>query len=146
MHKHQDTLRELNKDLPLQDKIEYIHKLIIEKHDFIERVSIALYDPQTGMLSTYANSTTGASPLNHYQASLSSVPSLQEIVLNGRPRVANDLSIYQGSKTTHSRSITERYAASYTLPMFNKGDFFGFIFLMPGRKIVSRPMSCFSWI
>ncbi len=134
MHEHQDTLRELNKDIPLQDKVEYIHKLIIEKHEFIERVSIALYDPKTDMLSTYANSTTGTSPLNHYQASLSSVPSLQEIVLNGRPRVANDLSIYQGSKTTHSKSITARYAASYTLPMFNKGDFFGFIFFNAQQK------------
>ncbi len=134
MHEHQDTLRELNKDIPLQDKVEYIHKLIIEKHEFIERVSIALYDPKTDMLSTYANSTTGTSPLNHYQACLSSVPSLQEIVLNGRPRVANDLSIYQGSKTTHSKSITARYAASYTLPMFNKGDFFGFIFFNAQQK------------
>jgi hypothetical protein len=42
---HNDVLEELNKLVPLQDKLQATHKSIADLFPFIVRIAIAIYDP-----------------------------------------------------------------------------------------------------
>ena len=44
---HQDTLANLHENLPLTDKLEFLHQVIREDFPFIDRVAIALFDEKT---------------------------------------------------------------------------------------------------
>ena len=96
MYDYQDTLVELNKNTSLSEKIRFIHGVLKRRFSFIARVSVALYDPKSDMLKTFIDSSGGDQPLVHYQATLSDSPSLQEILVEGRPRVVNDLDVHGG--------------------------------------------------
>jgi len=129
MFDHKDSLGDLNKHLPLKDKIVSAHRVISEKFDFIARISIALYDPETRMLKTYINSSGDDNPLEHYQVSLDNAKSLKEILDKGLPRVVNKLATFEKGTQEHTKKISRQgYASSYTMPMFHGGTFFGFLF------------------
>lgn len=65
----------------------------------------------------------------HYQAIIDSAPSLVEMLKRGRTRVINNMLTTEHGEHEHSRRIgRDGYTASYTLPMFNNGDFIGFLF------------------
>lgn len=129
MQTHHDVLGELNRSGPLTEKLRFLHDFLASKHEFIDRIAIAIHDPQTDMLRTYADSTRGPSPLQHYERRLSDVPSLKHLVDSGHPRVINDLSAHAASDAEHAKRIAEHgYAASYTLPMYDNGVFQGFVF------------------
>jgi HD-GYP domain-containing protein (c-di-GMP phosphodiesterase class II) len=132
---HKDTLEHLNGNHPLPEKLRFIHDTLAQRLDFIERIAVAVYDPKSDLLKTFIHSSGDATPLSHYQAPLSESASLREIIKVGRPRVVNDLSIFTSSDKTHSQRIqTQGYAASYTLPMYRQGKFFGFIFFNASRS------------
>lgn len=125
----QNNLAVLNDNRPLSEKLEYLHQVIKGRYDFIERLAIAVYEPKTDLLKTFIHSSGKANPLNHYHAKLSDSRSLQAVMECGTPRVVNDLSIFDTNDKPHSDRIrAQGYRSSYTLPMFNKNDFFGFIF------------------
>jgi HD-GYP domain-containing protein (c-di-GMP phosphodiesterase class II) len=75
--------------------------------------------------------------LEHYQVSLDKVPSLKAILDKGLPRIVNNLLTFEEGQHEHSKRIGRQgYAASYTLPMFNNGVFFGFIFFNSDKSDV----------
>lgn len=134
---HYDALEELNKHIPLREKLIATHKSVSEIFPFIVRIAIAIYDPQTSVLKTYLHSSGDDNPLDHYQALLDEAPSLKQILKKGLPRVANNLLTFEnGEHEYHERIGRQGYAASYTLPMFNNGIFFGFIFFNADKKNV----------
>lgn len=135
MYMHQDTLAMLNASGSVGDKLRVIHELLGEQVSIVERISVALYDARTGNLRTYADSSSAVGAvLHHYQAQLDAVPSLKEVVNQGRPRVIRDMSIYGASSTRHSRNLLkEGYHTSYTLPMYQNGNFQGFVFFNAKR-------------
>jgi HD-GYP domain-containing protein (c-di-GMP phosphodiesterase class II) len=135
MFSHQDVLSALNGKLPLPEKIKFIHDLLKERFDFIDRISVAVYDPKTDLLKTFLHSSGGDDPLSLYSAKLSDSASLQEILKAGRPRLANDLDVFRNVPAVHARSIAaQQYQSSYTMPMFLNGEFFGFLFFNSCRK------------
>jgi len=137
MTEHHDALEELNKHLPLREKLIATHRSMSEVFPYIVRIAIAIYDPETSVLKTYLHSSGEESPLENYQALLDDAPSLKEILRKGLPRVANSLLTFEDGKHEHTRRIGRQgYKASYTLPMFNNGAFFGFIFFNSDRKDV----------
>jgi len=93
MYEHQDVLDQLNKDLPLREKLRYVHGVVQERFEFIDRLAVAVYDPKTDLLKTFVDSSGEDQPLNHYQARLADAPALREVLEKGRPRVVNDLGI-----------------------------------------------------
>ena len=97
---------------------------------FIVRIAIAIYDPETRVLKTYVHSSGDDNPLEHYSAQLDDAPSLKKMLETGTPRVINNmLTFEQGVGGEHTRRLGRYgYAASYTMPMFDNGVFFGFIF------------------
>jgi len=137
MTEHHDVLAALNQHAPLCDKIESAHKAVNKLFPFIARVSIALYDPDTNILKTYLHSSDDENPLPNYQTSLDNAPSLKELVKNGLPRVINNMLTFDNGQREHTKRIGRSgYAASYTLPMFNNGTFFGFIFFNSSEQDV----------
>ncbi len=129
MADHKDALEKLNYHAPLQEKLFATHKSISEIFPFIVRIAIAIYDPDTSILKTYIHSSGDDNPLNHYQARIDDLPSLKDLLISGLPRVINNMVTFDNGEHEHTRRIGRQgYAASYTLPMFNNGRFFGFIF------------------
>jgi len=137
MFEHKDALSALNGKLPLQDKIGYVHGLLKDRFDFIDRISVALYDPKTDLLKTFVHSSDDELPLVLYSAKLAGSESMQEILKIGRPRVVNDLDIFNNVPAEHTRRIAAiQYKSSYTMPMFQNGEFCGFLFFNSHLKNV----------
>ena len=129
MFQHRDALEALNKHAPLKEKLVCAHEVVKQRFPFIARIAITIYDPETKVLKTYLFSGGKDNPLDHYQALLDEAPSLKEILKKGRPRVVNNLVTFENGKHEHTYRIGRHgYAASYTMPIFNAGDFLGFIF------------------
>ena len=129
MTDHKDALEKLNQHVPLQEKLIATHKSISEFLPFIVRIAIAIYDPETSILKTYMHSSGDDNPLDHYQSHIDDAPSLKDLLDSGLPRVINNMVTFENGENEHTRRIGRQgYAASYTLPMFNNGRFFGFIF------------------
>jgi len=137
MTEHIDQLSNINKFLPLKEKLISTHKSINEAFPFIVRIAIALYDAKTESLKTYLHSSGADNPLEHYQTPLENAPSLKKILDQGLPRVVNNLITFDDGEHEHTRRIGRSgYAASYTLPIFNDGEFIGFIFFNSDKKEV----------
>lgn len=126
---HTDTLESLNANVPLREKLAETHRVLNGYLPFVARVAVALYDPKTTLLKTYVQSSDTDDPMPHYQARLSETPSLQALLAEGKPRVINNMVTFEGEGHEHSRRLGRQgYAASYTMPMFSNGGFFGFVF------------------
>jgi HD-GYP domain-containing protein (c-di-GMP phosphodiesterase class II) len=129
MFEHHDALEELNQPISLRDKLIAAHKSAREIFPFITRIAIALYDPETKILKTFLHSSGDENPLEHYQVSIDNAPSLKEILDKRLPRIINNQFTVEHGEHEHTQRIGRQgYAASYTLPMFNDGEFIGFIF------------------
>ncbi len=129
MFDHIDILDELNKHLPLKEKLRSAHQVIKKTMPFIARIAVAVYDPETRVLKTFIHSTDEENPLENYQISLDDAVSLKKIIDKGLPRVVNNMVTFDNGTKEHTRRIGRAgYAASYTMPMFNDGEFLGFIF------------------
>lgn len=123
------TLGDLNKHLPLKKKLVITHQIIKQTLPFVERVAITLYDPKTRYLKTFINSDDSDDPFDNYQSLIDDSPSLKHIVESGLPRIINKPITIEENAREHTKRIGRSgFAASYTIPMFNKGDFLGFIF------------------
>ena len=135
MFDHNDTLEELNKNLPLGEKLSSVHKTIQKQFGFVDRIAVAIYDHKTDMIKTYLHSSNEQQPFHHYQTSLADSSSLMEIVKHRKPRVVNDLEIFSKGTHEHTKRIKKQgYASSYTMPMFINDVFFGFVFFNSNQK------------
>ncbi len=129
MSEHIDALDTLNSQASLKEKIVSTHEILKKKLPFIARISITLYDPETEILKTFLHSSGDDNPLEHYQSSLSESHSLKKLLEKAQPRVINNLLTFEQNGKEHSKRIGRQgYAASYTMPIFQKGNFTGFLF------------------
>ena len=128
MH-YKDILEPLNTQTSIRDKLVHCHKIVRQQIPAIDRIAVTIYDPATAVLKTYIHSSGEDDPLSLYQAKLDEAPSLKAILDEGRPRVINNMLTFEDGSHEHTQRIGRQgYAASYTLPMFYNGNFFGFIF------------------
>ncbi len=129
MSDHIDSLDDLNRHIPLKEKLISAHKAIKKSLPFVVRIAVAIYDPETRILKTFIHSSESENPLENYQALIDDAPSLKNIIEKGLPRVINNMVTIDDGSKEHTRRIGRAgYAASYTMPIFNDGDFLGFIF------------------
>lgn len=136
MFKHRDIFDGLNKSLPLEEKVGALLNEIRARFPAIERIAVALYEQKTDWVKTYLASG-GENPLQHYSTKLSEAPSLQAILKKGRPRVVNDLGVFDQGQHKHTQAIrAQGYGSSYTMPMYVSGTFFGFLFFNSRDKDV----------
>lgn len=135
----QCTLTELNKNISLSDKLDYIRSTLQERYPFIHRISVAIYDQKTGMLKSFLQSSDHHDPLSHYQARLSDSDSLMSIVYTNQGRVIHDLENFKETPKLHcQRILSLGYKSSVTLPMAMNCDLFGFIFYNSREKHVFK--------
>ncbi len=129
MDEHQDLLDALNKNIPLREKLGYMHGVLSDRFDFVDRVAVAVYEPKTDVLSSYLDSSRDDRRTEHYYVELSSETLLLDILKQGTPRIVEELKIFSDNNPSHSRRASDKgYRSSYTMPMFMNGNFFGFVF------------------
>jgi HD-GYP domain-containing protein (c-di-GMP phosphodiesterase class II) len=133
---HPDLLNELNKKITVSEKINFIHRVVRQQCDFVHRIGVAVYDAKADSLKTFAHSSDGENPLPFYQSKLREARSLYRISLEGKPRVINDLEIFDQSRREHAKRINAHgYRSSYTVPMYHHEQLTGFVFFnsrLPG--------------
>jgi HD-GYP domain-containing protein (c-di-GMP phosphodiesterase class II) len=128
-------LHELTKSSPLSSKLKLVHAALRQRFDFVDRVAIALFDPDSSYLKNFVSSNEiEKDPLEKYQFPLKDALSLMESLVKG-PRVVNDLSVFSTGLHEHTRRIREQgYRASYTIPILIDDAFWGFIFMNSHRR------------
>lgn len=100
----------------------------------INRIAVALYDAETGLLKGFLASSDNDDnvDLESMSVPLKDVPSLQQLAKTGARRVINNFSDTPPSSPTsaiYRKLITDAgYASSYTVPLLHKGKFYGFLF------------------
>lgn len=126
---HRDRYAFLNESGSFKEKLVGAHRILQANAPFVARIAIALFDPETKVLKTYVHSSGDDNPLAHYQSLLENAPSLKEILKKGLPRVVNKLVTFENGEHEHTQRIGRQgYASSYTLPIFSRGVFVGFLF------------------
>lgn len=140
---HQDTLANLHENIPLTEKLRFLHQIIRQDFPFLDRLAIALFDEKTQILKTYTHSTEGNdSPVTTYEAPLSSAPSLHAIIERRRPRLVQDLNIFSQGTHEHTKRIAAKgYKSSYTMPLYQGRTFIGFLFFNSLQEHPFTPQS-----
>jgi len=111
------------------ERLAIIHAELRRRCPGVARMAVALYDPASGMLKTFAASPAAESPLRNYEADFALVASLREVMAQGRPRVIDNLEVFAASRGEHSRRILGHgFASSYTLPILDRQAPVGFVF------------------
>jgi hypothetical protein len=112
------------------------------KHDFdgVNRVAVAIYDQRTDILRSFVHSSEGDNPFDHTVARLADLKSLAELARTGARRIINDLTCHVSSAPAHNRRLVGAgYLSSYTVPIFHKGVFNGFVFFNSFKKAYFTP-------
>jgi HD-GYP domain-containing protein (c-di-GMP phosphodiesterase class II) len=134
---HIDILAGLNKPATLNERLEYLHDVLKRRYAFLTRIAVAIYDDKTDMLKTFVHSHETTSVLHNYHARLSDSRSLSEVIERGRPRVINNLEIFNRRPREHARRLRAGgIIASYTMPMYTDDRFIGFVFFNADRADV----------
>ena len=114
----------------LGERLASVHTHIRRTFPEIDRISIALYEPKEDLLKMFVHSTIGGEPLRTYQSKLSAVPSLLALKEERRRRVIDDIQETLTAGSEHTVQIKEMgYRSSYTIPVFYRDVFEGFLFL-----------------
>lgn len=117
-------------DASLGERLASMHTHIRRTFPEIDRISIALYEPKEDLLKMFVHSTIGGEPLRTYQSKLSAVPSLLALKEERRRRVIDDIQETLTAASEHTVQIKEMgYRSSYTVPVFYRDVFEGFLFL-----------------
>jgi HD-GYP domain-containing protein (c-di-GMP phosphodiesterase class II) len=113
-----------------QQLVEVLHR-IQPVFPQVERIAFALYDPNSDMLKTYADSSQYSTGLlRHYECPLNELPSLKECAENHRFRVISDFSAELDSHSEHNNWLMQQgLKSSLTIPTYIGDDLIGFIFI-----------------
>ena len=124
----------------LNERLGALHSHLRRVLPSIDRMAVALYDPEMDMLKTFVNSTVRGEPLRAYQYKLSDCPSLLALKKSGRARVIDDIASELLSESEHTRWVKSMgYRSSYTVPLFQQETFEGFLFLDSRKRGVFTP-------
>jgi len=115
-------------------KILSLHSELMRAFPGLSRLAIAIYDKESDLLKTFADSTVDHSPIRYYCAKLSAVPSLQSLADNHQTRVIEDLENIRDSLSPHTQWLVhEGFRSSYTVPMYGHDHLIGFLFFDADR-------------
>ncbi len=113
----------------LSEHLRHLHLSIQALHPNLTRLSVALYDPKTDLLSSYTCSSDIDNPLLWYSHLLSKCPSLHQLAHTGNSRLIKDLQQPDTDRTVHTQTLLNAgYRSSYTLPLRHNSHLLGFVF------------------
>lgn len=119
----------------LKDTVRQLHKKLLNSGlGDLSRISIALLDDDH--IRTYVDSTVGSVPLSHHSIKLSSSLSLSQLVKHRKTRIVDDYSCYLTNSNDGANTWLRenKLFSSYTIPVFFRSDFLGFIFFNSHKK------------
>jgi len=101
----------------------------------IERLSFVLYDHDTSLLKTYADSSHSYEDTFHrYECTLDKLPSLKECADNHCNRKISDFDHELEHPTTHNQWLKKQgFKSSYASPTYLNNKLIGFIFINANR-------------
>lgn len=113
----------------VSERLDQLHTRLLETIPNVDRIGCAIYDPAEDTLKTFVNSTRTGQAISAYQYKLSDSKSLSELARTGSVRVIDDIQAVFKPANTHSSWLLEQgYRSSFTVPLFDQGDFLGFVF------------------
>lgn len=130
----------LDNSTSLSDKLYNLHIFLKRRFSFLDHISVAVYDSKTDFLKTMLDCSGDVVVMSNYQSRLGDSTSLSEIYQTGKPRVINDLDVLSEITKEHTQRIRDAgYRSSYTMPIFYKDTFFGFIFFNSSQTNSFKP-------
>ena len=127
----------------LGERIQSLHSILLARYPFISRIALALYDPDTDLLKTFASSNEGGPTLQRYEATLASVPSLNQLCETRKARVVDDIAESFHAASAHTDWLKSRqYRSSYTLPIFRGTELSAFLFFDSTERAAFPPLVC----
>jgi HD-GYP domain-containing protein (c-di-GMP phosphodiesterase class II) len=116
-------------DGSLTEHLQAVHGAIAARFPNVERLALASYDAATDMLKTFVSSNLDEVRLEHYQAPLSKVPSLQALADSRQSRVVDDIALEYPAPSEHTFWLKQRgYRSSLTVPIFRADKLVAFLF------------------
>jgi HD-GYP domain-containing protein (c-di-GMP phosphodiesterase class II) len=110
-------------------RLQALHEQLLETVPELDRIACALYDPSDDLLKTYVNSTRQGEPIQGYEFLLSESRSLSHLARSGERRVLDDIPAAIQASNQHSAWLLQQgYLSSLTVPLYDKGNFIGFLF------------------
>ena len=127
---HNDDLSRSSLSASLNHQLSDIHYHMRISIPNIDRLSFALYDPETDQLKTYADSSPHGSELNQYSVALSDLPTLKSCAESGETRVVNNIAERFSKNTHHTQWLIERgFHSSVAVPVYSQHHFIGMLFI-----------------
>ncbi|MEQ1621332.1 MAG: HD domain-containing phosphohydrolase [Methylococcales bacterium] len=116
-------------DSTLNERLSILHDRILAAIPVVDRIAVAIYDAAEDKLKTFVNSTRKGEAITSYDFKLSDSPSLHKLAMSGEPRVINEIQEIIRASSLHSNWLLKQgYRSSYTLPIYDNGEFIGFVF------------------
>lgn len=116
-------------DGSVSERLHTLHNRLLETSPQVCRIACAIYDHSSDLLKTFVNSTRVGNAIQAYQAKLTEVPSLLALAQQGQCRVIDQIPLSIQAGAAHSNWLLEQpYLSSFTVPMYDNGQFLGFIF------------------
>jgi HD-GYP domain-containing protein (c-di-GMP phosphodiesterase class II) len=113
----------------LNERLQCLHRQIMQTIPAVDRIAVALYDRQDDRLRTFINSTRNGKAITGYQFPLSESMSLSALARSGQVRVIDEIQDVIKSNTKHSQWVLDQgYHSSFTVPIYDQGQLLGFVF------------------
>lgn len=127
----------------LGERIHSLHGILALRFPSIQRIALALYDPDTDLIKTFVSSQAGGSTLAHYETRLADVPSLQHLRETRTARVVDDMDESFHAASTHTVWLkAQHFRSSYTLPVFRGDELSAFLFFDATQPHAFPPSVC----
>lgn len=113
----------------LDERLKALHHQVRRQLPCVDRIACAMYDAESDLLCTFISSSMDGEPLRAYQSRLEDSPSLLQLVRQRRARVVDHIPGSAPAAPAHSRWVqAQGYQSSYTVPLFDRELFEGFLF------------------
>jgi HD-GYP domain-containing protein (c-di-GMP phosphodiesterase class II) len=113
----------------LSECLQQLHQTTKALQPNLVRIAVALYDQNSGLLRTYADSSDQKNPLLWYSYPLAKSESLSHLARTGQYRVINDMQVLVDSGAPHSQALLDAgLRSSFTLPIRQGEQLLGFVF------------------
>jgi HD-GYP domain-containing protein (c-di-GMP phosphodiesterase class II) len=124
----------------LNGRLKALHQRLLETVPAVDRIACALYDPSEDLLKTFINSTRHGQPIAAYEYPLSASKALSQLASSGEFRVLQDIEQELQTDTVHTSWLrSQGYRSSFTVPLYDGGQFIGFVFFDSTQPAAFEP-------
>jgi HD-GYP domain-containing protein (c-di-GMP phosphodiesterase class II) len=116
-----------NSPASMMAHLRAVHSLVSSRYPDVDRIALATYNPEDGMLRTLVGSNQDGMPLVHYAAPLASIPSLAELTRTRRSSVVDDIQL--SGNTAHTDWLMAHgHRSTLGIPIFQEDQLSAILF------------------